>query len=364
MRLLLPALLVLGSVGCDALFDDEVDGLRHVSGSDMSGSDGRVTFDVEVAGEDSLLVTAQAESGSYVFVDELVDPSGSVVFSASEIWETPQYSVAMGAYPYPTSSVGWPISSGSLSKGTWQVTLGVTDPDYYFMQNTEATVDVLLKEDGSFSGGRLEVSLVYAGSTAQDDEIARAVTAALDVWRDIYASVGIELIVEEYEYGNGALAGPGLGTGSDFESISSSTPIRSVNVVIVPEMVDGDGIYGLSGGIPGPLVSTDRSAVLISSLTSSGADLVYDAEEERILGETMAHEVGHFLGLFHPVEMTWDTWDSLSDTAECSTQSGCESQLGSNLMYPYPVCTAQSCAPQNELTSQQGTVVNHYVAVE
>ena len=108
---------------------------------------------------------------------------------------------------------------------------------------------------------------------------------------------------------------------------------------------------------------TTRSAVQISSLLASGPDGEFNAEDTRLLAETMAHEVAHYLGLFHPVESTWDAWDVLSDTPECQREGECVDELGDNLMFPFPVCGPSSCTPQDRLTDQQAGVANRYVGV-
>ena len=50
-----------------------------------------------------------------------------------------------------------------------------------------------------------------------------------------------------------------------------------------------------------------------------------------MFGETMAHEIGHYMGLYHPVEASYNYWDALEDTVECGTWNACETQLGQQL---------------------------------
>ena len=82
----------------------------------------------------------------------------------------------------------------------------------------------------------------------------------------------------------------------------------------------------------------------------------------------MAHEVGHYLGLFHPAELpvggVVKSWDALDDTTECLTGSECDAKLGTNLMYPTPLCDSTPCTPQAQVTPQQQGVVHRYVGVE
>ena len=78
------------------------------------------------------------------------------------------------------------------------------------------------------------------------------------------------------------------------------------------------------------------------------------------MGETMAHEVGHFMGLFHPVEQTFDRWDACDDTPNCASAAECEGVLGNNLMYPAPVCDFTSCIEQDQLSDVQVEILQRY----
>ncbi|MBW2257444.1 MAG: hypothetical protein JRI25_22990 [Deltaproteobacteria bacterium] len=194
--------------------------------------------------------------------------------------------------------------------------MGVVDLELQYVADIEVDLDVVLKQDPDLGSGRLEVDLVYAGTADGDTELKRAMEQAIGVWRDLYDQIGIALSVAERGWeSDGDIAAPGFGSGELYEAISDSAPLGSVVVVVVDEFEDGEGIYGVAGGIPGPLVGSERSVVAVNAITNSGPDLVFSEEEERLLGETMAHEVLHYLGLFHPVEPDWAQWDALEDTA-------------------------------------------------
>ena len=89
----------------------------------------------------------------------------------------------------------------------------------------------------------------------------------------------------------------------------------------------------------------------------------FDDDEVVLLGDTLAHEAGHYLGLTHPVEDGFAQWDALADTEECSDQFECEDALADNNMYPYPICSRSACAPQDVLTDDQAAVLSRYTGV-
>ena len=74
---------------------------------------------------------------------------------------------------------------------------------------------------------------------------------------------------------------------------------------------DGYTILGVAGGIPGPpgLSGTGHSGVAV---TMAG----YTRQARRV-ALTMAHEAGHYLGLFHTTEAEATLFDPLDDTPQC-----------------------------------------------
>ena len=98
-----------------------------------------------------------------------------------------------------------------------------------------------------------------------------------------------------------------------------------VTVVIAERIADNPGIQGFAGGVPGPILPSDRSVMVLSAIDNGGGDLQFSTEETRLLAETMAHEVGHFLGLFHVVEDQRfggpRVVDPIADTTEDATEA-------------------------------------------
>lgn len=358
--------LLLTAGGCrHGWVEEQVDGLRVLSTRTSSKSNGTATarFDV-LDGETSFLLTASTEGGFLVHVRTLFGPDGSELFGAFEANDSP-YSRTNAGYVSPAATLNWPIdaSDASLAPGRYELEFGVVDAQQNYVSNP-IFVDVALKPDPSFAGGLVEVGLVFAGGASENADLLEAVDEARATWRDLYDAVGVDLIFTEYEYPSSDLVPPGLGSEEDYRAISDASGLRRVDVVLT-EAIDGfEDVYGISGDIPGPLTSTGRSAVLISGALAAGPDGRFSPEERRLLAETMAHEVGHYLGLYHPVEIELDGWDALDDTPECTDEDDCVDVLGANLMFPYPVCGAVSCQPQNELTEEQGGVVNRYTGVD
>jgi anti-anti-sigma regulatory factor len=91
---------------------------------------------------------------------------------------------------------------------------------------------------------------------------------------------------------------------------------NSVNVYLFDDAFES-GLYGIAAGIPGPVAvqGTAGSGVIVII----GTHLLADREtlDTNELGGTIAHEIGHQLGLFHTTEADGLDFDILSDTPEC-----------------------------------------------
>ena len=353
--------------GCGPSFlEEDVGGARHVWTRLSSSNGGTAQTKLPVNdGESAMLATVRVDPPLQVHFRSVRDPEGQEVFRAFE-WNDSPYSKTNAGFVADVVSLNWPVSGedADLRPGRWDFELGVVDGD---QQYTSAPVflDVLLKPDTTFASGELEVSIVYTEGLDRDEDLRDAVEEAGEIWRDLYARVGIDVSFVDYAFPDDHLEPPAFGAEEAYVEIAADTGPRSVNLVI-SEQIEGDGlddIFGIAGDIPGPLIPTTRSAVQISALLAAGVDGAFDAEDTRLLAETMAHEVAHYLGLFHPVESTWDAWDVLSDTPECDSEGECADTLGTNLMFPFPVCGPASCRPQDDLTTEQGSVTNRFVGV-
>jgi len=127
----------------------------------------------------------------------------------------------------------------------------------------------------------------------------------------------------------------------------------SVSIFLVRNI---DMAFGIAGGIPGPqgMNGTPTSGVIIA------VDVHDPAVDD--LGLTIAHEVGHFLGLFHTTEADGSIVEPLPDTPRCPPArdadgdgyvipAECADAGGYNLMFWAGV--------GDGLSPQQGDVLAH-----
>jgi hypothetical protein len=120
--------------------------------------------------------------------------------------------------------------------------------------------------------------------------------------------------------------------------LSAGASNSAINVFFVGDIMPRAGSEPLAeaGGIPGPMGmhGTGGSGIVVA------ADMMGSSED---LGRTLAHELGHYLGLFHTSEANGCVRDVLGDTPECGQEqdidgdgletSECVERGSDNLMF-------------------------------
>ncbi len=166
---------------------------------------------------------------------------------------------------------------------------------------------------GTSAPGVLDLDLFFVGATGEAEAEVREAVAEADV---ILRSAGLRLGAlrthridgelgrrfEFLEMERGRL--PEL---SALLRLSAGVAGPSVPVFLVREA----GVFlGIGGGIPGPLG--------VPGTDGSGIVLALDTLDDGLLGRTLAHELGHHLGLFHLYEIDGTVRENLRDTPECT----------------------------------------------
>lgn len=315
------------------------------------------------SGMRSFMVTA--ESGYWVMVDQVVDPDGQVVLDGDD-WGWSDELLSMAIFPNPDVQVlNWPVraTDPALVKGTYTVTLVAYDDDGRRPNGETLHLTRFTNRDEDFSQGTLNVRMVWADGLDQDQDLVAAVESALDRWKGLYEAAGITLKVT-WETSSLPVDLPQPAEGSDdIDQVSEDGNPQQVTLLLGETVDSLRYILGESGGIPGSLAPTGHSAVAIALAENAGPDFSFDDDEVDLLAMTFGHEVGHYLGLFHTVESTWDWFDALEDTPRCRDQDDCIDATGDNLMFCQAICDFTSCMPQEEITVDQSGVLQRYTGV-
>jgi hypothetical protein len=224
----------------------------------------------------------------------------------------------------------------ALAPGVWTVRLGL----YHVQEGSfgepvkmplsaALRVGVLERRAPAPLQGQVHLSLYFSGSdglTAASAAQEPTLQRALEQIEALFGEVGLELgQVEFLDMDAGAqgqkvqLDGPGCLGGADvqalFEKPSEPRP-NAIKLFFVErfeclrlegQFDAGAQLAGISNGVPGmPLAS--RDGVMVAT------HLMRDYPEP--WSKVMAHELGHFLGLFHTREGRLDVYDNIADTDE------------------------------------------------
>ena len=295
-----------------------------------------------------------------VIYDDLAAPVGSpeqqLVYAGSP-------AAVMGTLTLPDSSAGLTLVAGGLAGGTWSAV--VSDFAYECSLASGCTpasarrdgvydVTVLVKP-GSGAGaipaaGRVDVTFNLTPGQVTPPLSAAAAPTDPDLQRvlrtlgTVLARVGLSLGTVTFVDVPAALAdrvasGVNLDDGSPCgdlgQLLASGAPGRQINVFLVSNFTSSDTppnavVGGVDGTIPGPATISPGvnagTAVGVADLRHGsgsaacrgGLSLACGADQVALV---TAHEMGHFLGLYHVTEQEGGLFDPLSDTATCACRT-------------------------------------------
>jgi hypothetical protein len=209
-----------------------------------------------------------------------------------------------------------------FASGPWTFNLLASKP-------TNADVQALIKTASNLplKTGTLNANLFFVGVPGLDAKTAPSdpnFQAILSKMQRIYAQVGIQLGALTYI----DIKGPDATTFSDLNDVDLGALMQlsdarqahdgAINIFFVHSILGaglpGFIILGESAGIPGvPVRGTSESGLAVTMADfpnnfPNGMDSI---------AQTIAHETGHWLGLFHTTEAQGTTFDPLPDTPEC-----------------------------------------------
>jgi hypothetical protein len=329
-----------------------------------TGASGELDVVIRVQNHRSLMVVANSDGAARVSVLSVVDPGGTTVFRWQDWYNAPRRTTKAIFAERTGTSFNWPIRAEdpALMDGEYSVRIGTYRVDGVTSRpNVDVDITTITNGDRDLERGRVKVALIWANGLSANGALVAATERAVAHWRTVWNGAGMDLDVRYVASTiSPALPYPSATTGDLFLQASALAMDGEVPVII-GETVNNDATqYGVAGHIPGPIVRSPLRAIVVGWLANAGSDGVFSDNDVRLYGEVFAHEVGHYVGLFHPVERTYDAWDALGDTPECRNEMGCETMLGTNLMFPYSICDTNGCLSTTVLTAQQRAVMQRY----
>lgn len=241
----------------------------------------------------SFLVSGFGDESSTRGIETLLDPSGNNIFPND-------FQLPANGY----GNVLNPITpTMETTAGNWSFTA--------FPGTTSFKLTYRVSEDVDSS--TLTVKPYLTGSTFSVEKLQ----PALDKFKTIFEDVGIGITLDTTE----VLSEDQFVTiSTNFYDTTTAEMISKgasdvINLFFVEDLESsGRSVLGIAPGIPGSLgIAGKHNGTLIGlEAHAVGTELNIS-----LLGETAAHEMGHFLGLFHTTESKAGFFDPIGDTPEC-----------------------------------------------
>lgn len=287
----------------------------------------------------SALVVVRGHHPGFFQVSKIVAPNGALL-AKGKCGTEPCIECLNRVGPMPAtggallpSSTGVAAFAGNWTFGScgfqWQKQGGTFAPAPFVGPAVETVAFVRSAPGGVAKGGRLQLRLfctggggITAAAALKDVRVVNMLTGA----KLIFGAIGIELAlidVRDTAPGHTVIELPEdlTTTGASdldllFAEAATVGGSAVIDLFLVDQLLGGSeskGIVGgVAGGIPGPAFfhGIPRAGIAIA--------LGNQGKEGALLGRILAHEIGHFLGLWHPSEHNGKAFDPIDDTPECT----------------------------------------------
>jgi hypothetical protein len=285
--------------------------------------------------DDILSMLVAVEHGSeYTAINNMAIDAARFVDLPNAIGEAPFYH-----WPVAVASVAMPISAQTRPSGGCLA----LDPVVYADAPGQTGALHIVTRRGASVPSLIDVNVFVVGDTLLADADVMAALAHMGEVYDGGGAAGIGSVAfstidwaDPYVDSEGSEA-------DEVRALAIADNPDALNVLFVQDFNEV-GTLGIAAGTPGPngVGGTVASAVMVSvdtHLDGDGVTLLTD-----LLGETMAHEIGHQLGLFHTTEAEGLDHDGISDTPDCGVENDadgdgemtaeeCEALDGRNFMF-------------------------------
>jgi hypothetical protein len=333
-----------------------------------NGLSGRINIEIPF-GVESFLIEVRGKRGKY-FLTEFTTPEGK------ELIESALYTTR-GAREIP-GLVDWLYPNQPnlrVEEGTYQIIVRGTDA--FNGNNISENIDVLVYTPQAKPAQTCGVHLDFLVDDAAlslpsfDAAVERIVQEVDSNYRQIgikvadYQTYRVDLQSSDIDLDDGSVVG--VVDNVLAKTVSNGAARKnSIHILLVRRIGGSDNPTfdpaGYSMGLPGPYAH-DRgtSAVMVSTELYASGNGELDAEG---LASSLAHEIGHYLGLYHTSERNGSNHDPISDTPECESEFSCTDDFRRNLMTSSFWLQGGPPSFRNRFTEGQGKIMRGHPLCE
>jgi len=305
----------------------------------LSAEGGRLAFDYRVGESTSAyMVVPLARDGAQVEPLRIELPDGDEIdLRGSNAFQLAPSSLF--GFVNPVVVPVTPAFAGQLQAGDHRMVIETRSEDVCWY---------LLEESSSGTTIDLNVWLVgVEGVDAASAPSSPEFRELFDTFDEIYAQAGVQIGERRFIDASEEVSARYsiIRSQAEVEALVQTTVLPSperdgalsLNVFFVRgfSFGGGSGAIGISMGLPGAAgLHGSRSSGVAFTTEFMGEAIPGEGDGDAYTGVVMAHEVGHYLGLFHTSEQFGAGFDPLGDTPECRRNfpAGCPDL--DNLMFP------------------------------